>query len=170
MDFQLRRCGPGDESAVSLIGQATILETYAGIAEGSDLYSYVTTGLSVESFRRLLASDRACAWIVETAVGKCAVGYALLLGGDGTEPFSVAELERLYLLYRFHGLGLGKRLMDEALSFARSKNTKSMSLRVNSLNEHAIAFYERYGFKTVSEEPFRAGERDYQVFVMQLAL
>src|SRR5579863_8300340 len=170
MDFRLRRCGPGDESAISLIGQATILETYAGIAEGSDLYAYVTKGLSVESFRALLESDRACTWVVETAVGNCAVGYALLLAGEGAEPFASAELERLYLLYRFHGLGLGKRLMDEALSFARSKNAKVMSLRVNSLNAHAIAFYERYGFKTVSEEPFRAGERDYCVLVMRLAL
>lgn len=170
MDFSLRRCGPGDEPGLSVLGQATILETYAGIAEGSDLYAYVTKSLSAEQFRDLLASDRACAWVAETAVGSCAVGYALLLSGEGEEPFGATELERLYVLYRFHGLGLGKRLMDEAIAFARAKNSSVMTLRVNSMNAHAIAFYERYGFKTVSEEPFRAGERDYHVFVMRLQL
>jgi diamine N-acetyltransferase len=170
MDFRLRLCGPGDEKAVSLIGQATILETYAGLAEGSDLYAYVTKDLGVESVREVLTSERACTWVVETEVGKCAVGYALLLSGEGAEPFSTAELERFYLLYRFHGLGLGKRLMDEVLAYARAKRTRLMSLHVNSQNAQAIAFYERYGFEAVSAEPFRAGERDYHVLVMHLAL
>ena len=170
MDFRLRRCGPGDEIALSLIGQATILETYAGITEGADLYAYATKTLSVESFRELLADDRACAWIVETEVGTCAIGYSLLLFGEAPEPFLEIELERFYLLYRFHGFGLGKRMMDEVLAYARAKRTSRLSLRVNSQNATAIAFYERYGFKTVAEEPFRAGERDYRVFVMQLSL
>jgi ribosomal protein S18 acetylase RimI-like enzyme len=156
--------------AVSLIGQATILETYAGIAEGSDLYAYVTTALSVESVRTLLASERAMSWVVEAEVGACAVGYALLLSDEGAQPFSTAELERFYLLYRFHGLGLGKRLMTEVLAYARARQTKLVSLRVNSQNASAIAFYKHWGFETVSEEPFRAGERDYHVLVMQLAL
>jgi diamine N-acetyltransferase len=170
MDFRLRLCGPGDEAALSLIGQATILETYAGIAEGSDLYAYVMKDLGVESFTELLRCERSCTWVVETAVGTCAVGYALLLPGEGAEPFSTTELERFYLLYRFHGLGLGKRLMDEVLGYARAKRTRLISLRVNSQNARAIAFYERYGFETVAEEPFRAGERDYHVLVMHLAL
>ena len=170
MDFRLRRCGPGDETAVSLVAQATILETYAGLAEGSDLYTYVKKDLGVESFRNLLASERACAWVIETEVGRCAVGYALLLSGEGAEPYATTELERFYLLYRFHGLGLGKRLMDEVLAHARAKRTTLMSLRVNSQNARAIAFYKGYGFKAVAEEPFRAGERDYRVLVMHLAL
>lgn len=170
MDFRLRLCGPDDALAVSLIGQATILETYAGLAEGSDLYGYVTNDLNVQRFGELLASERARAWVVETEVGKCVVGYALLLSPEGTDPSSTVELERFYLLYRFHGLGLGKRLMDELLAHARAKRTNHMSLRVNSQNARAIAFYERYGFEAISEEPFRAGERDYHVLVMRLAL
>lgn len=58
--------------------------------------------------------------------------------------------------------------MNEVLEYARANGTRTMTLRVNSQNESAIAFYARYGFAVVSEEPFRAGERDYRVFVMQL--
>lgn len=169
MDFRLRLCGLGDEAAVSLIGQATILETYAGIAEGSDLYAYVTKDLSVEKFRQLLSSERACIWLVETTIGTCAVGYALLRSGEG-EASTAAELERFYLLYRFHGLGLGKQMMDAVLANALAQRIRLMTLRVNSQNARAITFYERYGFETVSEEPFRAGERDYRVLVMHLTL
>jgi diamine N-acetyltransferase len=170
VEFVVRLCVPGDETAVSLIGQATILETYAGVAEGADLYVYASKELSVEEFRSLLSSDRARIWVLETGVGNCAVGYALTLSTEEGEPFTMTELKRLYILYRFHGLGLGRMLMNEVLAHARASRTRIMTLRVHSQNDSAIRFYERHGFKVVSEEPFRAGERDYRVLVMQLTL
>jgi hypothetical protein len=47
MEFATRVCKPGDETALSLIVQATILETYAGITEGEDLVKYVSTELTL---------------------------------------------------------------------------------------------------------------------------
>lgn len=170
MDFHVRRCDASDATAISLLGQATILETYAGVSEGSDLYAYVSTGLGVETFRKLLESDKTQTWIAETAVGKCGVGYALVRQDQAGETASTTVLERLYPLYRFHGLGVGKRLMEEALAYARARRSRLMSLQVNALNSRAIDFYERFGFKTVGEEPFRAGDRDYRTLVMHLML
>jgi hypothetical protein len=108
VDFVLRLCGPGDEKAVSLISQATILETYAGFAEGTDLHTYVSEELGVEKIRELLSSDRARIWALEAGVGKCMVGYAVAVSAEECEPFSMTELKRLYLFHRFHGLGLAR--------------------------------------------------------------
>jgi hypothetical protein len=36
MEFTTRVCRPGDEQALSLVAEATILETYAGITDGRD--------------------------------------------------------------------------------------------------------------------------------------
>jgi ribosomal protein S18 acetylase RimI-like enzyme len=168
VEFVLRICGPGDEQALSLISQATVLETYAGLSDGADIYAHASAELGVESFRELLSCDRARIWALETKVGNCVVGYALALSAEEGEPFSMTELKRLYLLYRFHGLGLGKRLMNEVLAHSRERRTRLMTLRVLWQNARAIAFYEHNGFKIVSEEPFRAGKRDYRVLVMQL--
>lgn len=77
MKFWTRVCGPGDEQALSLVGQGTILETYAGITDGDDLIKYVTAEMSATAFSQTLASDGCRAWIAETSVGKCAVGYAV---------------------------------------------------------------------------------------------
>ena len=71
MEFATRLCRPGEEHALSLIAQATILETYAGITDGEDLIKYVTAELSVADFRRMLASNRIRAWIAETSARKC---------------------------------------------------------------------------------------------------
>jgi hypothetical protein len=95
MNFSTRVCGPGDEQALSLVGQGTILETYAGITDGDDLIKYVTAEMSATAFSQTLASHGCRAWIVETAVGKCAVGYAVAVSDENAQLFSSFELKRL---------------------------------------------------------------------------
>jgi ribosomal protein S18 acetylase RimI-like enzyme len=170
MELTTRVCGPGDEQALSLLAQATILETYAGITDGGDLIKYVTAELSVTDFARILASDRERAWIAETITGKCPVGYALAVSDEGTKSFSSFELKRLYVFHRFHGHGLGKRLMDDALSFARDMRSEKIWLQVHEVNNHAIEFYKRIGFVQTGTDLFRAGEGSYRVLTLALTL
>jgi hypothetical protein len=70
MEFTTRVCRPGDEQALSLVAEATILETYAGITDGRDLVQYVTAELSVANFSRMMGSDRVRVWIAETVAGE----------------------------------------------------------------------------------------------------
>jgi ribosomal protein S18 acetylase RimI-like enzyme len=170
MEFVTRLCRPGDEKALSLVAQATILETYAGIADGDDLLSYVTSELSLADFTRILASDRIRAWIAETTAGKCPVGYALAVSDEHAQSFSSFELKRLYLFHRFHGSGLGKRLMQEVLSFARHMNSETIWLQVHEANAHAIEFYKRFGFLQTGADLFRAGKGSYRVLTLRLTL
>lgn len=67
MEFATRLCKPGDEKVLSLVAQATILETYAGITDGSDLVAYVNAELSPANFSRMLADDRMRLWIARRA-------------------------------------------------------------------------------------------------------
>jgi hypothetical protein len=115
MEFTTRLCRPGDEEALSLVAQGTILETYAGMTDGHDLVTYVAAELSPSDFNRMLSETRIRAWIAETVAGKCPVGYALVVSDEGANSFSSFELKRLYIFYRFHGSGLGKRLMEDVL-------------------------------------------------------
>jgi ribosomal protein S18 acetylase RimI-like enzyme len=146
MEFTTRLCRSGDEQALSLVAQATILETYAGITDGRDLVQYVTAELSVADFSAMMASDRVRVWIAETVAGECAVGYAVTVSDEGAKPFSSFELKRLYIFYRFHGKGLGGRLMEDVLSFARQLKSEKIWLQVHEANTHAIEFYKRFGF------------------------
>ena len=116
-----------------------------GITEGDDLIQYVSTELTVDDFRRTLASQRERAWIAETSAGKCAVGYALAVSDDGAKLFSSFELKRLYVFYRFHGNGLGKRLLGDVLAFAREMKSERIWLEVHEANHHAREFYKHCG-------------------------
>jgi ribosomal protein S18 acetylase RimI-like enzyme len=167
MEFHVRRCGPGDESALSAVGKATFLETYAGTAEGSDILAYMEKEHSVEHYQRWLTAGSAHIWVVETAIGGSAVGYLVAVDLDDEHLCTQMEIKRIYLLYRFHGNGIGRLLMNEILSAARDKKVTALILRVHDNNHNAIDFYLRHGFRIVADEPFRAGERDYKVLVMK---
>jgi len=104
--FVTRACKAGDARALSVVAQATILETYAGITNGDDLIAYVNAELTVADFERMLASDHIRAWVAETSAGKCAVGYAVAVSDGDAKSFSSFELKRLYVFYRFHRSGL----------------------------------------------------------------
>jgi diamine N-acetyltransferase len=170
MEFATRVCEAGDEKTLSLIAQATVLETYAGITKGEDLIAHVTGELFLDDFRRMVADERNRAWIAETIAGKCAVGYALAVSDAGARSFSSFELKRLYVFYRFHGSGLGKKLMQEVLGFAQGMKSKAIWLQVHEANSHAIEFYKRFGFVQTGEDFFRAGNGSYRALTLGLQL
>lgn len=59
----------------------------------------------------------------------------------------VCELKRLWLLFEYHGKGLGYRMMRELLSFARAKGYARIRLETDQGHQNrAFDFYKRLGF------------------------
>lgn len=75
------------------------------------------------------------------------------------EP-GVAKLRLLYVDARVRGQGLGKRLVNEAIEFARSKGYREMVLWTNAGLDAARGIYEAAGFKLASEEPHHSFGHD----------
>ena len=59
----------------------------------------------------------------------------------------VCELKRLWLLTKYHGQGLGYRMMQELLKIARDKGYKAIRLETDRLvQSRAVEFYKHLGF------------------------
>jgi putative acetyltransferase len=57
------------------------------------------------------------------------------------------ELKRLWLLFEYHGKGLGYRMMQALLSFAREKGYSRIRLETDrEYQNRAFDFYKRLGF------------------------
>ena len=66
---------------------------------------------------------------------------------------TVAQLRMLILTAEARGLGLGSRLTDECIAFARNKGYKKLMLWTNQCLTAARALYANRGFKLVHSEP-----------------
>lgn len=169
----LRRCTPGDELALALVGQATFLETFAGILDGADIIAHCQQQHSPAVYAEWLDRPTAAAWRAETTIGRAPVGYLILdeprLPVHDPRPTDI-ELKRIYVLSRFHGTGVGGALMDQAIDTARQMGKARMLLGVYSRNERALAFYRKRGFQPVGERRFTVGHNSYEDFVLALPL
>ncbi|HET9913501.1 MAG TPA: GNAT family N-acetyltransferase [Anaerolineales bacterium] len=57
------------------------------------------------------------------------------------------ELKRLWLLFEYHGQGLGYRMIQELFSFARGKGYRRMRLETDqTAQSRAFELYKRLGF------------------------
>ena len=69
------------------------------------------------------------------------------------------EIQRLYVLQKFQGFGLGKQLFEFALELATKNSFFWAWLGVWEHNTKAQAFYNRYGFEKFSQHHFMVGQK-----------
>lgn len=60
-----------------------------------------------------------------------------------------AELKRFYLLEAWHGMGLGKRLLETAIAHARDQGFARVRLDTTLKSEAAIRLFEAAGFTRI---------------------
>jgi GNAT superfamily N-acetyltransferase len=67
---------------------------------------------------------------------------------------TIAQLRMLIVLPQARGLGLGIRLTDECIAFARSKGYQEMQLWTNSCLDAARGIYAKRGFQCIRREAY----------------
>lgn len=68
------------------------------------------------------------------------------------------ELQRLYIDTDYHGIQIGKHLMEKALIYARENRFNWIWLGVWERNFNAQHFYAKWGFEKFGEHVFQMGD------------
>lgn len=63
-----------------------------------------------------------------------------------------AKLKRMFVLMDHHGKGVGLKLLNTAISFARDQGFKQVILNTNINMHRAHHFYEKNGFKKTGQD------------------
>jgi len=159
MTWRLRRAGPGDAPALSLVASATFLDTYATVLSGADIVAHCTRNNSIAAVETWLSDPAKIVTLAEYEPGHAPIGYTVLTAPDfPIEPGPAdIELRRIYLMKQAQGLGLGAALMARALEDATAAGRTRVLLGVWDQNTRARAFYERQGFKVIGSRQFIVG-------------
>jgi diamine N-acetyltransferase len=171
-EITIRKAIPGDGEALALIGAASFLESYAGVVDGAGIIRHCAHKHTASVYEAALADPLQGLWLAEMAPGGAPVGYLHLSPPDLPVPYAPGDIEikRIYVLSRLHGAGLGRRLMETALSHAREAGRTSLILGVYKGNARALAFYGRMGFEALGERQFDVGGNVYCDWIMGRAV
>jgi len=120
--------------AVALVG-AVLAEFGLRFGDGS------ATDAELERLPASYAARGGRFWVARDARGA-------LVGTAGVMPLSDGEVElrKMYLAPAARGLGLGRRLLEHSIAFARSFGARRVVLDTIGEMTTAIALYERAGF------------------------
>jgi diamine N-acetyltransferase len=169
----IRQCTIGDETAISLLGQATFLESFAGMLDGNDILAHCANQHSISIYHGWLKQNTFSVWVAEIQPGNAPIGYLAIAPPNlpiADPRADDLEIKRIYLLSPFQGMGIGKGLMQEAFNYAKRHNSRRLLLGVHSRNTNAIAFYQKLGYKIVGERKFKVGHHEYNDLVLALEI
>jgi ribosomal protein S18 acetylase RimI-like enzyme len=169
---RVRPAVAGDAGRLSLLGRATFLESYAHLLPVEDILAHAEHQHAPAVYARWLADPACRLWLAEAAPGGAPVGYLVATPPELPLPDIAPtdlEIRRIYVLHRFHRLGVGRWLMEEVLQAARAAGCARVLLGVYSRNEAALAFYGRMGFTRAGTRQFRVGANEYHDYILQRA-
>ncbi len=171
-DVLLRVADAIDAPCIGVLGTQVFLETYASAGIRPTLAQEVLDQFSTAATTTLLGNP-ATTFIVAEAAGHL-LGFVQVTRGAThalLHPGRAMELDRLYVLARFGGQGIGTRLLRHAENLAAAQGATTLWLTAWVGNHHALAFYARRGFADVGATMYRFQDEQFEnrVLVRMLA-
>jgi putative acetyltransferase len=134
----IREIQPGDNAALATIIRAALTE-FGANKPGTVYYDETTDALY-----QLFQKEGAAYFVAEQD--------SELLGGGGIYPSNglpedTCELVKMYLKPEARGMGLGKKLIEKSLQFAREAGYKNVYLESMPELKQALSTYAKFGFQ-----------------------
>jgi diamine N-acetyltransferase len=169
--IEIRRADLADAPLISVLGTVTFYEAYFEQDDAADLADYIQESFATDKIRAELEDEEAAFYII--FLDTHAVGYAKLRTDselDFIKNETAIELQRICVVERVFGKGIGERLLKYCLETAKSKGFETLWLGVWEKNHRAQRFYEKHGFRRVGTLTFPYGESVGINFVLEKIL
>jgi ribosomal protein S18 acetylase RimI-like enzyme len=170
-EITFRAAEAGDARLIATLATVTFFEAYFEQDDPPDLANYLIENFSPEVISEDLADPDSFFFIMYR--GGKTVGYAKLRDKEphpSVTSRNAIELQRIYLVERVWGSGIGDRLLDHCIEFARSRGKDVLWLGVWEENPRALRFYKKHGFERVGTLEFPYADTVGVNAVMQLEL
>lgn len=147
-----------DAPALARFAARLFVESYEHVMDRLELEEYVTHELTPAKFTAELQSGRITTFL---ALDPDILGYAQLAAGNrpdcALDAAAPAELKRIYVDHRLHGRGVARELVALVEEEGRRRGCDVLWLAVWEINDRAIAFYRKCGFRIIGRQGFPIG-------------
>ncbi|HCT2506401.1 TPA: bifunctional helix-turn-helix transcriptional regulator/GNAT family N-acetyltransferase [Aeromonas dhakensis] len=138
--YRIRPITPADNPAIAAVVRAVSAEYGLTADKG-----YGVADPNLDFLHETYLGERSRYWVIEGPEGT-------ILGGGGIAPLAgeegqVCELQKMYFMPSLRGLGLGRRLVLQALDEARALGYQRCYLETTAVLREATALYESLGFE-----------------------
>ena len=156
----IRKVEKADVEVLAKIAKQTFRETFAHDNTERQLQEYFDEVYDLRVLTAELENPESSTYFI-TIEDEIAGYLKVNWGGAQTERElgDAFEIQRLYVLQKFQGFGLGKQLFEFALELATKNSFSWAWLGVWEDNLKAQAFYNRYGFEKFSQHHFMVGQK-----------
>lgn len=168
MQTKLKKCTINDLATLKKVGYNTFYETFHADNKPENLNNYLKRAFTDEKLTAELNHPDSIFYFIY--YGDDVAGYLKVnLYGAQSEPMGddACEIERIYLLNLYQGLGLGKVLYEKALKIAKEKKKEKIWLGVWEKNTKALAFYKKLNFVQTAAHSFYMGDEKQVDFIME---
>lgn len=146
----------------------TYYETFTAYNTPENMEEYLNRAFDREKLHRQLADKNVLFFLLY--FDEKPAGYLKLNEAPAQTDINdtaALEIERIYVSKAFQGEGLGRYLMDKAISLAVQRRKKYVWLGVWEQNEKALRFYKRYGFYRIGRHSFVMGDDEQTDYIMR---
>ena len=138
--YRIRPITQADNPAIAAVVRAVSAEYGLTADKG-----YGVADPNLDFLHETYLGERSRYWVIEGPDGT-------ILGGGGIAPLAgeegqVCELQKMYFMPSLRGLGLGRRLVLQALDEARALGYQRCYLETTAVLREATALYESLGFE-----------------------
>jgi GNAT superfamily N-acetyltransferase len=160
----VRRAAREDIPLIRSMADVAFRDTYRDILSPDQMDYMLDWMYSETSLERQMGSDGHIYFIAESDEGEPFSYFSVQPLGRQEDDAYLFEFQKLYLLPEWRGKGLGGKLFNYVLQFAKDAAEGQpcrIQLHVNRYNSRAVAMYRHYGMEVLVEADFPIGKGYY---------
>jgi len=167
---KFQKCRLEDVESLKELSLSTFVKAFGEQNSPEDMGTYCDVAFSTKKIKEEVLNDNSIFYFVKS--GEITVGYFKLnIETAQSEPIEGGlEIERIYLLEPYQGIGIGQIMFNKIFEMARKMKRLHLWLGVWEENHGAIRFYERNGFRPFAKHNFMLGSDLQTDLLMELVL
>ena len=156
--YIIRKADLSDVLNLTVLKQQVWISTYAFNGIRDELSQYVLGNFTPDKIKSTIDNPNNIVLVAEKDDHIVGCAEIDLSSQCPEENYNGSpEISVLYVLERFQGIGIGKKLLNKCIDVLALLGYKSTWLTVYDQNFQAIKFYERNGFENIGCTHFKMG-------------